>query len=171
MDFLGCRFEHARLTGSRLHRVRFVDCGFRDSDLSGVILEECSFTRVEFRSCRLSGLQAAQTRFVDVGLLDSRVDGANFRMSSWQRAELAGCDLVDSDFYEATMPDSRLVRCNLSRVQLSKCQLAGSTLVGSTLDGIRGAASLRNVTIGSDQIVTAALAVFAALGITIDDDQ
>jgi uncharacterized protein YjbI with pentapeptide repeats len=92
-------------------------------------------------------------------------------MSTWERAELAGCDLVDSDFYEAMMPDSRLVQCDLSRVQFSKCTLSGSVLVGSTLDGLRGAASLRNVTIGSQQIVPAALALFAALGITIDDDR
>ena len=41
---------------------------------------------------------------------------------------------------------------------------------GSSIDGVRGAAALRNVTIGSDQVVSFAYPVFAAIGIRIDDD-
>jgi hypothetical protein len=48
--------------------------------------------------------------------------------------------------------------------------VAGSQLQGSTLDSILGANSLRDVFISSDQIVPAALAVFGALGIAINDD-
>jgi uncharacterized protein YjbI with pentapeptide repeats len=139
-------------------------------DLSGAVLQECSLTRVEFRSCRLSGLQAPRDRFVDVGFFGSRMDGANFRMSIWERAELYDCDLADTDFYESTMPASRILGCDLSRVEFSKGNLAESSLQGSTLDGLRGVASLRKVTIGSDQIIPAAMALFKTLGIIVNDD-
>lgn len=169
-QFRGCRIEHSQLTGSTLHHGRLVDCVISDSDLSGAVLQECSLTRVEFRSCRLSGLQAPRDRFVDVGFFSSKMDGANFRMSIWERAELLDCDLADSDFYESTMPASRILRCDLSRVDFSKCNLGDSRLLGSTLDDIRGAGTLRKVTIGSDQIIPAALALFKAFGIIVNDD-
>lgn len=43
-------------------------------------------------------------------------------------------------------------------------------LLGSRLDGVHGGESLGNVTIGSDQVVAVAAAVFAALGVVVDDD-
>ena len=68
------------------------------------------------------------------------------------------------------MPDSRLLYCDLSGVELSKANLAGSHLFGSKLDGIYGGESLRDVRIGTDQIISAALAVFADLGIALWDE-
>ena len=169
-DFRGCRFDHAQLTGSVLEHARFVDCLFVDCDLSGVRLENCSMTRVELRSCRASGLQASNGRFSDVGIFDSKLDGANFRMSVWERAELSGCDLAESDFYAAKVPDSRIVHCDLHDVELSNCQLSGTVLNGSVLDGLRGGGSLRDVTIGSEQIVPAAMAIFAAMDVRVRDE-
>ena len=40
----------------------------------------------------------------------------------------------------------------------------------STLDGLRGAASLRKVNVGSDPIIPAAMALFKTQGITVNDD-
>jgi uncharacterized protein YjbI with pentapeptide repeats len=169
-EFRECQIRQAQLTGAVLRFARFVDCVISDSDLSGAILEECFLTRVEFRRCRASGLQASRGRFVDVGLFTSKLDGANFRMSEWERAEISDCDLAEADFYDAKMPGSRIVDCDLNRIELSKSRLTGSRLSGSKLEGLRGGESLRNVTIGSDQIIAAAAALFAALHIDIDDE-
>jgi uncharacterized protein YjbI with pentapeptide repeats len=158
------------LTGSRLLRATFVDCVVADSDLSGAVFDDCRFDRVEFRHSRLSGMQAHGSRFVDVALLDCKADGANFRMTGWERAELRDTCLAESDFYGAKLRASRIHGCDLTQVELSKCDLTGSQLQRSQLDGIRGADSLRGVTIGTDQVVPAALALFTAFGITVDDD-
>jgi uncharacterized protein YjbI with pentapeptide repeats len=168
--FTECLFDRAAFTGATLRFARFVDCVVIDSDLSGAMFEECSLTRVEFRSCRASGLQAARGRFADVGLFASKLDGANFRMSEWQHAEITDCDLSESDFYEAKMPSSRIIGCDLSGAELSRSQLAGTHLGGSNLADIRGGESLRRVTISSDQIIPAAMAVFKAQRITVDDN-
>ena len=53
---------------------------------------------------------------------------------------------------------------------LTKCDLMGSRIQRTTLGGLRGGESLRGVTISSDQLIPAALAVFASLKIRIDDD-
>jgi hypothetical protein len=43
-------------------------------------------------------------------------------------------------------------------------------LHGSTLEAIAGAESLHAVTIGSDQVIPLALALFGTLGIRVDDE-
>jgi len=98
------------------------------------------------------------------------VDGANFRMTKWESAEFWNCSLAEADFYEASLPGSRFQSCDLTGVQLSKTDLTGTRLHGSTLEGIHGADNLRGVTIGSDQMIPAALAVFGALNILVDDE-
>jgi uncharacterized protein YjbI with pentapeptide repeats len=168
--FRHCRLEHAQFTGSAFRFGRFIDCVITDSDLSGAVMEECFLSRVEFRNCRASGLQAPLNRFHDVGILETKIDGANFRMSSWERAEITDSDLAESDFYGARLPISRILRCDLSRADFAKADLAGSRLSGSHLDSVRGATSLRKITISTEQIIPLALALFASQRIDISDD-
>jgi uncharacterized protein YjbI with pentapeptide repeats len=170
VQLAGCRVEGAQLVGTHLVGSRLVDCVVVGCDLSGLVLEDSACTRVEFRDCRLSGLQAASCRFADVGFLRCRLDGANFRMTTWERAEFHDCDLVDADFYAATLPASRFIRCDLTGVELSRCTLTAATLQWSDLSALRGAESLRGVTISGDQVLPAALALFAAMAMTLDDE-
>jgi uncharacterized protein YjbI with pentapeptide repeats len=166
---MGCRLEGVMLTGRTLRRWRFVDCLIVDSDLSGVVLDRCSLTRVEVRDCRLSGFQGAGGRYADVGFVGCRIDGANFRMSRWERSGFDHCDLSEADFGNSQLPGTQLLGCDLTGIDLSKCDLTGASLRGSTLERLQGAESLRGVTISSDQIVPAGLAVFGAMKITISD--
>jgi Pentapeptide repeats (9 copies)/Pentapeptide repeats (8 copies) len=164
------RLEGVAFTGARLVRASFVDCVIVDSEWSGATLEDCRFERVELRRCRMSGVQAHGSRFSDVALIDCKADEANFRMTEWEHGELRDSHLVDADFYGARMPRSRVHGCDLTNVDLSKCDLSGSRLHGSRLDRIRGGEGLRGVTVGSDQLIPTALAVFGSLGISVDDE-
>lgn len=58
----------------------------------------------------------------------------------------------------------------LAGVQLSKWTLTDATLQWSVLNGLRGGESLRGVTISSDQVLPAALAIFGAMAMTVDDE-
>jgi uncharacterized protein YjbI with pentapeptide repeats len=165
-----CRVEGALFTGSRLVRASFVDCVIVDSDLSGVRLEDCRLERVELRRCRVSGLQATRTQFADVALVDCKADAASFRMTVWERAEFRDCNLVESDFTGAKLPGTRLEGCDLAKADLTKADLTGTRLHRSNLADVRGGDALRGVTIGSDQLIPVALAVFASMKIRIDDD-
>jgi hypothetical protein len=68
------------------------------------------------------------------------------------------------------LAECRFDRCILSGAEFSKATLRGVALHGSTLESIRGADALSGAIIGSDQVPTLAPAVFAALGIVVDDD-
>jgi uncharacterized protein YjbI with pentapeptide repeats len=168
-EVVTCRLERALFIRSQWTRGRIEDCLAIGCDFSGAVWEECTFTRVEFQGCRFSGLQA-QSLFKDVGFFDCKIDGANLRMSDWQSAEFQNCDLSDSDFYGAKLPGTRFDRCDLSGLQLAKADLNGARLQGSTIQGIKGGDGLRGVSIGSDQVLAVALAVFGDLGISVDDE-
>ena len=62
------------------------------------------------------------------------------------------------------------MRSTLDGVEFSEAKLDDVAFHRSTIDGIKGAEVLRNITIGTDQIVPFAFPIFAALGIAIDDD-
>ena len=68
VDMTGCRSENAQLIGTHLTHSRITDCVLVDCDLSGLVLDDCACTRVEFRGCRLPGLQADGSHFRDVPL-------------------------------------------------------------------------------------------------------
>ncbi len=82
-----------------------------------------------------------------------------------ERAELRDCNLAGSDFYAAKLPGSQILGCDLSRADLSKADLTGTRMQRSDLTDLRGGDSLRGVTISSDQVIPAALAVFASMKI------
>lgn len=84
-------------------------------------------------------------------------------------AEFEDCELV-ADFYAAKLPAGRLIRCDLTGAQLSKCTLTDATLQWSVLTGLQGGESLRGVTISGDQVLSAALAIFGAMAMTVDDE-
>jgi len=169
-EIVACRLERAQFIRSQWTRGRIEDCLAISCDFSGAVWEECSFSRVEFRGCRFSGVQAQQSRFRDVAFIDCKIDGANFAMSDAQSTEFEQCDLSDSDFYGAKLAGTRFDRCDLSGLQLSKADLAGARLQGSTIQRIQGGDGLRGVSIGSDQVLAVALAVFGDLGIRVDDE-
>jgi uncharacterized protein YjbI with pentapeptide repeats len=170
LDVAGSRLVGLRLTGRELIGLRLIDVVLEDCELSGVRIADGHFTRVELRRCRLAGLVAAGLKARDVLLEDCTASGAAFRMSTWERCEFHDVDLSEADFYAARLPGARLLRCDLRGADFTKAELPGAALHHSTLDGIRGAESLRGVKIGSAQVLSLALPLFAALGIAVDDD-
>ena len=59
--------------------------------------------------------------------------------------------------------------CDLTRLDLSGVSVTDLDLRGSTVDDLRGAKELRGVTIGPDQVIPFAIAVFAATGVRVLD--
>ena len=170
VELFTSRLANVRLTGRRLNQVRLVDVLFEDCELSGVTMTEAHFTRVEFRRCRLSGLVASALKARHVRFVDCKADGATFRMTAWDHVEFSAVDLRDADFHAARLTGARFVDCDLTRADFAKASMAGTGLHGSVLEGVKGADGLRGVVLGSDQVLSLAFSVFAALGISVDDD-
>jgi uncharacterized protein YjbI with pentapeptide repeats len=166
-----CRFEQARFTGATLERVRLTDALFEGCELSGTMIEEASFDRVEFRNCRMSGVVLTQSRLRDVRFVGCRLDDASLRMLTAERLAFEDCELARADLYASKLGAPRIFDCNLEGADLSKADLKGARLHGSTLDHVKAAPQLAGAVIDSAQLVPVGLQLLAAAKITIDDDR
>ena len=169
VDVAASRLANLRLTGRRIDGLHMVDVLVEDCELSGVMMPEAYLRRVEFRRCRMSGLSAPNLRAHHVRFTDCRADGVSFRMSTWDTCELSEVNLHDADFLGSKLAAVHFLGCDLTGADFSKATTSALALHGSTLDDIKGAANLRG-TIGSGQVLTLALRVFAGMGIVVDDD-
>ena len=113
---------------------------------------------------------APDLRAEHVLVADAQMVEAWLRASQWERCELDGCDLTGADLYGARVADSKLRGCSLAGTELSTATFARTALHGSTFEGARGADALRGTTIGPGQIVDLALPLFAALDITVAEE-
>jgi uncharacterized protein YjbI with pentapeptide repeats len=159
-----------QLTGLELAGWRLLDVVLVDCELSGAVLSDARFERVVFTRCRMSGLVAAELQAEDVRFEGCKMDQAWLRAAVLDRCELVDCDLRGGDLYGARVTRSALRRCDLTEVDVTGSELEAVSLHGSTVDRLKGAASLRGLTIGSDQLVPLALPILAAQGIVVDDD-
>jgi uncharacterized protein YjbI with pentapeptide repeats len=159
-----------RLTGLELAGWRLLDVVLVECELSGAVLSDARFERVVFTRCRMSGLVAAELRAEDVRFEGCKMDQAWLRSAVLDRCELVDCDLRGSDLYGSRVTRSALRHCDLTEVDVTGSEFETVSLHGSIVDRLKGAASLRGTTIGSDQLVPLALPILAAQGILVDDD-
>lgn len=165
------RLVGAAFTGVELERLRLVDTVAEGCDFSGTSVVQATFVRVTFLGCRMLAFDAAQADLRHVDFRECRLDEANFRMATGERVQFDRSALRGADFYGARMEALRLFDCDLSGVEFSQAVVRGARLHGSKLEGLRGAGSLRDVTIESAQVLPMALQILGALGVTVDDDR
>ena len=178
VDLSGVDASHAHLTRSEfigttltaatLRAVTLVDVRFTDCELSGVDLHDAALHRVEFRNCRMVGINLSEAELRHVRFVDCKLDDANLRLARLDHVRVDGCSMVEADAYEASLTAVRFVATDLSRVDLSKVVVTGLDLRGSTIEALRGAAALRHIRIGADQVIPFAVSVFAETSVRID---
>ncbi len=171
LDIVDSAVRSVAFTGATVESFQASDTTFESCELSGALLESAVLTRVEFRSCRMTGVVAPRSRLRDVRFVDCQMVEANLRACRGVGVGFESSNLRDADFYDSELIGAHLFDCDLTGTELSKVRMAGARLQGSTLEAVKGAGSFREVVIDTTQIVPLALRVFAALGITIDDDR
>ncbi len=147
------KLTSVRLTGTTLERVRFVDVVLEDCELSGATIEAATLERTTIKRSRMSTLVAPDLTATDVVVEDVKADGAWLRMATLLRCDFHDCDLSAADLYSSKVTDSRILRCNLDGAELTSMKCERVAVHGSTFTDVHGAAGLRGVVIGSDQIV------------------
>lgn len=152
------------ITGLRCQDVLFERC-----DLSGVRLDGAGSTRVRFVGCRLTGAMLSATRLADVIIEDSVADLVNFRAAHATYLSIETTSLREADFYTAQLINSALLDSDLTAANFTEVRGSGLELHGSTLDSIRGAQSLTEARIDSDQLIPLGLALVAALQVEVTD--
>jgi len=165
----GCALTNVLLTGAQLERATLTDVLVTDCELSGASLAKAALRRVVFRNCRMSGIVLSETTLRDVCITTCKLDGANFRFSTAEHLVFEDSSLREGDFAGSAWKRVAFDRCDLQQADFSQASLENVNLAGSAVDGLRGASTMRGVTIGSAQALPFALSMFNELGITVDD--
>jgi len=169
VELAGSRLIDVRLTGAQLPGLRLRDCVLERCELSGANLEEAGLDRCELIDCRLSGAVLSAARLRHVRFVGCRMDGVNLRLATGTGVRFDHCELTNADFYAAQLSDGEVLDCALAGADFSQADLAGTEMYGSGLAAVVGSHSLRGVTIDAGQVLSLALAMFPALGITVGD--
>ncbi|MEV4092534.1 pentapeptide repeat-containing protein [Streptosporangium saharense] len=133
----GLATGRAFLNDLRLHSVEFSRC-----DLSGLRWTDSRLSRVTFTDCKLLGSTWEQAALDDVVFTSCRLDYAAFT-----RLRATGSVIFN--------------RCSLQEARFGGCDLRGNDL-----SGLRGASTLRQVTIDRSQLPDLAEALATELEIT-----
>lgn len=157
-------------TGVTIERLDLVDCRFDRCEVSGAMISGVTADRVTFDQCRMSGLTAADSTLNDLVFTGCRMDGSWFRMATMERCVFVDCDLTDADFYAAKLSRCTFIDCVLDTTEWSKSILDDVGMTGCTVEGIRGAASLRNLVLGSAQLHLLAAPILHSVNVVVDDD-
>lgn len=86
-------------------------------------------------------------------------------------AIVASEDLVEADAYESKLNSVALRDCELTEIDLSRTSISGVDLRGSRFEVLHGVAGIRGVTIGADQVIPYAPAVFAETAVRVQPDE
>jgi uncharacterized protein YjbI with pentapeptide repeats len=166
-----CELHRAVLTGTQLRGLTLVDVLAVDCELSGALLHEALFQRVELRNCRMTGVVISQSRLNHVRFNECKLDEANLRLVQADHVEMTDCSLIDADFYEARLSKSAFDGCDLRGCDFSKASVQGLRLGRSRLDGVRGGMSMGGVVVTGDQVLPLALSLFGELRIEIQNEE
>ena len=161
------RLSGASLVGARLEGSRWIDVEVASCDLSGADLQQSALTRVSFRDTRLSGCQFAASRWHDVRFEECRLETVNLVMASSQRVRFERCRLVGADLRSTTFEGVAWWDCDLTDAEFTQVTLTRAQLHGSTITGLRGASSLRPVSVDAEQFGVLADHLLAELGIEV----
>lgn len=169
VELVRCVLEGVRLTARSARRLRLVDVVLRDCELSGADLTEARLTRVRLEGCRAEGLDLGMAKAVDLVAVGSKLTEASVRMAELELWRLDDCDLRRSEWQRAVLASGVVDGCDLDHADLSGARLTDVRVMRTRLDDVVGARALAGATVDSAQLVPLALAVFADLGIRLDD--
>ncbi|HEY6533040.1 MAG TPA: pentapeptide repeat-containing protein [Acidimicrobiales bacterium] len=171
LELVGCVLDGVHLTALSARRVRLTDVVLRNCELSGLDLTEARLRRVRIEGCRAGMLEAGMVTVEDLDVIDSKLTEAGFRMATLERAHVEGCDLAGLELIDGRLESVEFVSCDLTGADVSRARMADVRFRRSTLDGMLGVEALAGATIDPAQLVPVALALFASLGIALDDPE
>ncbi|HEY8471550.1 MAG TPA: pentapeptide repeat-containing protein [Natronosporangium sp.] len=169
VEFEGCRFHRADLSGTALTKARFTDCVFDHANLANLHADKSAMWRVRLTSCRLTGLQWGGGTLREVTVAQCRADLAGFRFSGFKHVRFEECNLARADFQDADLTGAEFHDCDLTGAQFSRAKLTGARFRNCELAGLGGITSLAGAILAGQDLVALSYTLAAGLGIRLED--
>lgn len=109
-EFSGLDFKQTPIKGAK-----FIECRFKDCDLSNISVSRCSFQAVAFEKCKLQGVQfeAANPFGYECMFKSCLLRHATFYQVNLQQSSFEDCDLTEVDFTEIKAQGTPFINCEL----------------------------------------------------------
>ncbi len=127
-----CTFEKLNLKNANLNGKVFVDCIFRDCDMSLAQVGRTSFRSVRFERCKLLGLRFDGCHSF---LLSFSFEACILDLASFQGLRLKGTEFNKCRMRETDLSNSDLTNCSLAGCDLGAAVFDGTTLEGADFRG------------------------------------
>lgn len=124
-------FTKTPLTAGEYDGCNFVNCNFRQSDLSRYSFSECEFKGCDLSLVKLNGTVLNDVRFSESKLLGIHFSDCNDLVLSMS---FTGCDLSLSVFYKLKLKKSVFKDCNLQESDFTDADLSSSTFENCNLN-------------------------------------
>ncbi len=123
--FENCRFVSCDFSNADFSGMLFMECVFDGCNLSLVKLVDTGLQDIRFKDCKLSGADFSKCRdfLFGVNFENCLLDNAVFYKKKNKGARFADCSMVETDFTEADLTDTRFDNCNLNRAFFDKTVL------------------------------------------------
>ena len=122
----------------------FIDCTFKDLDLSGVSFKNSKFIDCKFMNCNCSGTTFLNSTLRDTYFSESKLVGINWSIANTVTGlEVKDCqldlsvfqdmDLSHSKFFESSLKEVDFSGSKLVKVQFNECDLSACVFTRSDL--------------------------------------
>ena len=107
-----------------MESTEFLDCTFKDLDLSGVSFKNSKFIDCKFLNCNCSGATVLNVTFRDSHFSESKLVGINWSVANTIAGlEVKGCQLDLCVFQDLDLSHSKLFKSSLKEVDFSGSKL------------------------------------------------
>lgn len=111
-------------------RCYFDEREFLEADLSGMAMNQATFSRGNLSGAKLVNVRASRAKFISTRLTDADFSGAQLREADFTNADLTGATFEGADLSRA-----RLFRASLRGANLTNARLRGADLLEADLSG------------------------------------
>lgn len=168
-EAMGCRFENARFTGSRLERGQFSDSAFVTCDFSQVSAHDVSLIRCSVTGSRITGSSWKSGTFRDVHFSGCVIAPAMFRQMKLFAVKFSDCKLSGADFQGAEFHNVQFESCDLTGAQFANTKIGATRFDLCTLADVGGAASLKGAAVRGPGALELALSLAREAGIRFEE--
>jgi uncharacterized protein YjbI with pentapeptide repeats len=163
----GSTFKQVLITGVNLDKCDCTDVEFGRLEAAGLRTYKARFQRVTFTDCRLTGADFAEAIFEDCVFKNVKLDEAGFRFAKFTRVRFEDCMLSATDFSSARFAQVMFTSCNLEGTNFDAAQCANTDISSEDITNVRGILGLKGATISPEQLVQIAPLLAAELGFQI----
>lgn len=137
--YLYYEFKNCSFQSSNLLDIEFVECVFKDCDLSLCAIGNTAFKDVRFINCKLLGLNFSECNnfLLSLDFDNCKLDNSDFTGLLLKSIRFNNCQLNGTDFTNCDLQLSSFPQCNLNRTVFDNTNLEKadfSSAIGYTID-------------------------------------